>query len=444
MREVKVASAALGLILGVLAAVPASAWDRRDVPNSIMQVVLPALVNAAGGITAVRGPAEGLTVGPDNRIYAASNGAGDIANLFVFDASGNFYNGQNICAPPAVPCSVPIQGSTPDVLGIHFNPDNVNGLWVLDAGQILEINPATGIGVRLDIQFDPRNVLNGITFDGLGNAYVSDSGLGRIYQIPVTPAGMPRGPGTFIWSSGDFRGDPLLLPQNPRTAAPCAPPADNPPSPRCPNPDGITPAFGANGIEFSPPGCTPGVGGCALLVANTANRQILRIFCCAPPDPNNPMAPPKALPATVLINGVNGPDGIAVDPATNNIWVAANQSDEIVVIQPSTGPNVLPRVIAKLGDFNGLTATPDGGLRARGLLFPTSLAFSNLNPPPMFPPPAQRTLYVANSAFTGASAIDTEWGRAVTRYTVAFVPVPTITACPPPPAAPTNCGLFRP
>jgi len=203
-----------------------------------------------------------------------------------------------------------------------------------------------------------------------------------------------------------------------------------------PPPTGITPPFGANGIEFTltgtpPRPCTPGVTpGCALLVANTANRQILRIFCCAPPDPNNPMAPPKALPATVLINGVNGPDGIAVDPATNNIWVAANQSDEIVVIQPSTGPNVLPRVIAKLGDFNGLTATPDGGLRARGLLFPTSLAFSNLNPPPMFPPPAQRTLYVANSAFRGASAIDTEWANLVTRFTVAFVPVPTITPCP--------------
>ena len=100
MREVKVASAALGLILGVLAAVPASAWDRRDVPNSIMQVVLPALVNAAGGITAVRGPAEGLTVGPNgDRIYAASNGAGSIANLFVFDPSGNFYIAQNTCNP---------------------------------------------------------------------------------------------------------------------------------------------------------------------------------------------------------------------------------------------------------------------------------------------------------------------------------------------------------
>ena len=119
-------------------------------------------------LTAVRGPAEGLTVGPNgDRIYAASNGAGSIANLFVFDPSGNFYIAQNTCNPDgSVPCSVPIQGSSPDVLGIRFNPSNVNGLWVLDVGQILEINPATGVGVRLAIEFDPRNVLNGITFDG--------------------------------------------------------------------------------------------------------------------------------------------------------------------------------------------------------------------------------------------------------------------------------------
>jgi hypothetical protein len=384
-------------------------------------------------VTAVRGPAEGLTVGPDNRIYAASSGAGDIANLFVFDANGNFYIGQTTCNPDgSVPCSVPIQGSSPDVLGIRFNPSNVNGLWVLDVGQILEINPATGVGVRLAIEFDPRNVLNGITFDGAGNAYVSDSGLGRIYQIPVPPMGMPLGTGTNIWSSGEFRGDPLLLPKNPRTQAPCPPPNMNPPNPQCPNPNGLTPAFGANGIEFTrdptdPTNmrpCTPGVTpGCALLVANTANRQILRILCCD-------LASGKGLPAQVLINGVNGPDGIAIDTVTNFIWVAANQSDEIVVIQPSTGTGVLPRVIAKLSDFNGITTTPDGGLRARGLLFPTSLAFSNLNPPPMFPPPAQRTLYVANSAFRGASAIDTEWANLVTRFTVAFVPVPTITPCP--------------
>jgi DNA-binding beta-propeller fold protein YncE len=310
------------------------------------------------------------------------------------------------------------------VLGIRFNPNNQAFLWVLDGGdcfapppctppQILEVNPATGNSTRLAITFQNDARLNGITFDGAGNAYVSDSNLGRIYQIPVGNPG-----GTNIWSSGSFMGDPLLRPAMP--------------------PGGITPTFGANGIEFMPLGCTPGVTpGCVLLVANTANRTILQMTCC---DMNN-----RANPATVLLNAVNGPDGIAIDPATGFIWVAANQSDEIVAIQPSTGPNALPRVIAKLGDFNGIAATQDGGWRVRGLLFPSSLAFSNLNPPPMFPPPAQRTLYVANTAFTGINGIDTEWANLITRFTVAIIPVPTITGCPANPIPlPPPCGLFRP
>ena len=43
-------------------------------------------------------------------------------------------------------------------------------------------------------------------------------------------------------------------------------------------PAAVVPPFGANGIEFQPPGCTPGVLPCALYVANTANRQILEIL----------------------------------------------------------------------------------------------------------------------------------------------------------------------
>src|SRR6516165_6245621 len=422
MRDVKVASAALGLILGVLAAVPASAWDRRitDMNSFSNLATLPGLVDANGmllvdmnGNANTFGSAEGLTVGPDNRIYAASTGSGTIANLFVMDASGNFYIGltnMGTCARPQTrQCSVRIQGSTPNVLGIRFNPTNSASLLVLDRGncdpalpheppckgtmeqpqtppQILNINPATGDGVRLAIDFQNDAFLNGLAFDGAGNMYASDSWNGRIYVMPVGNPG-----GTYIWSS-----DPALLPSNPRTVAPC-PPMD-PNKPRCPNPNGILPAVGANGIEFtrdptSPMNrnpCTPGVTtGCALLVANTANRQILQLTCCRF-DANNRSI---ANPATVFVSGINGPDGIAIDPATNNIWVAANQSDEIVVIQQSTaGPPVVgPRVIAKLGDFNGISPQT----RVRELLFPSSLALSNLNPPAMFPPPPQRMLYVA-------------------------------------------------
>ena len=61
----------------------------------------------------------------------------------------------------------------------------------------------------------------------------------------------------------------------------------------------------------------------------------------------------------IFVNSINGADGLVID-SDDNLWVAANQSDEIVVID-NTG-----KVIAKLGDFDGLVndGTP------KGLLFP--------------------------------------------------------------------------
>ena len=61
-------------------------------------------------------------------------------------------------------------------------------------------------------------------------------------------------------------------------------------------------------------------------------------------------------------NSINGADGLIIDEH-DNLGVAANQADEIVVLDP-TG-----RVMAKLGDFGGI----DRRRRPRGLLFPASL-----------------------------------------------------------------------
>ena len=79
----------------------------------------------------------------------------------------------------------------------------------------------------------------------------------------------------------------------------------------------------------------------------------------------------------IFVNSINGADGLVID-SDDNLWVAANQSDEIVVVD-KTG-----KVIAKLGDFEGLVndGTP------KGLLFPASPAFSRDG----------KTLYVTNLA----------------------------------------------
>ena len=118
-------------------------------------------------------------------------------------------------------------------------------------------------------------------------------------------------------------------------------------------------------------------------------------------DPGNSNG--NAGPASIFITGINAPDGIAID-RDDNLWVCANQEDEIVVID-KTG-----KVIAKLGDFRGID--PSGF--PRGLLFPASLAFSN----------DRSTLYVSNLTLflphAGAqAAINSAWTLEVKGSTVA-------------------------
>ena len=59
--------------------------------------------------------------------------------------------------------------------------------------------------------------------------------------------------------------------------------------------------------------------------------------------------------ASIFITGINAPDGIAID-RKDNLWVCANQEDDIIVLD-KTG-----KVIAKLGDFNGIN---DDGIVTR-------------------------------------------------------------------------------
>ena len=148
----------------------------------------------------------------------------------------------------------------------------------------------------------------------------------------------------------------------------------------------LTPPFGANGIAFSNDGS-------AMFVANTAFHQIIRI-------PVNALG--TAGTASIFVTGINAPDGIAID-SSDNIWICANQEDEIVVV------NKTGTVIAKLGDFGGI----DQNGIARGLLFPASLAFSRNG----------KFLYVSNLAlylpYAGAEpAINSQWTLQVKGYTV--------------------------
>jgi len=247
--------------------------------------------------------------------------------------------------------------ASPHALGLRFNP--LNGfLLVLDfgAGQVLHVDPMTGASSVFMTPTIGGSGLNALTFDKLGNAYISDSFNGIIWKVG------PNGGAPTIWSK-----DPLLGPGT-----------------------GLTPPFGANGVEFSNDSTI-------LFVANTAFHQIIQI-------PVNKSG--TAGTASVFITGINAPDGIAID-RDENMWICANQEDDIVVIDKNA------KVIAKLGDFNSI----DGDGVAHGFLFPASLAFSRDG----------KTLYVSNLTlylpYAGAmAAVDSAWTLQARHYTVSALP----------------------
>jgi DNA-binding beta-propeller fold protein YncE len=336
MTRLRFAAAALGLMAGVLAAIPAQAWKRGNVD------VLAELPFASGSV-------EGITVGPDGTIYAPT---------FGFNANGALTGNALLfkITPNGKVSKVTIGNSSPHMLGLRFNP--VTGaLWVLDfgAGTVLSVDPGSG-GSSVLAGPIANSGLNALTFDSSGNGYVSDSFNGTIWKIG------PHGGGATNWKT-----DPLLG-----------------------NGGGsLTPPFGANGVEFSNDGTK-------MFVANTAFHQIIQIAV----NGNG-----SAGAASIYVSGINAPDGIAIDKH-GNMWICANQEDEIVVLDP-TG-----KVIAKLGDFGGID---EHGI-AKGLLFPASLAFSKDG----------GTLYVSNLTLylpfadpnPGNVAIDSPWMLQVKGYTV--------------------------
>jgi sugar lactone lactonase YvrE len=323
----------------------ASAWDRGTVENFLLPSDSPM--------------AEGLTVGPDGLIYAATfNPTGSPpSKLITFNPDGS------------VKKEVNIQGSSQAMLGLEVIPGTTNALLVLDfgAGQVLAVDPTTGkasVCITLPAGDAPRSGLNGITFDRAGNVYFSDSFQGIIWRYSPKESGSQCGgtqkPAT-AWVT-----DPSLLPNNGKP------------------PEGVPP-FGANGVEFNK-------NQTAMFVCNTAMDWIVKI----PVTGGTPGTP------VVFTNSLNGCDGLRID-SNDNIWVAANQADEIVVVDP-TG-----KVIAKLGDFNGV----QNGV-TNGLLFPASPAFS----------PDRKTLYVTNleldlTKIGITQSVDSAWAAEVKQHSIA-------------------------
>jgi SMP-30/Gluconolactonase/LRE-like region len=280
---------------------------------------------------------EGITVGPGGEVYAT--GFAPTAP----SGPGKVYVFDEEGRLSRV---LEVAGSSPALLGLAFHPQT-GALLVLDfgAGNVLDVDPYSGASSVFSA-IGSGTGLNALAFDHAGNVYVSDSFKGVIWKIA------PTGGVAEPWAS-----DALLTTSG-------------------------YPPFGANGLGFNHDES-------ALFVANTGNDTIVRI----------PVSGGVAGAAAVFTNSINGADGLIVD-SHDNLWVCANQSDTIVVVDPSG------RVIAKLGDFDGVRhGSPVG------LLFPASLARDG------------DWIYVTNLSLdlrpiTGQQSIDSQWAEMVTRHTL--------------------------
>jgi len=252
---------------------------------------------------------EGLTVDKRNGdVYVADfdfrGTDSGMGQVIVFNKEGKLLRVLNLHG---------VDGSSPALLGLDFHP-TTHALLVIDFGaqQVLNVDPMTGTST-LFTKLSPKAGPNALTFDAAGNVYVSDSFQGVIWKTAAT------GGAATAWASS-----PLLTTTG-------------------------DPPFGANGIAFNN-------ARTAMFVANTGDDTIIKIPVLAGGAAGSP---------EVFTNSINGADGLIIDEQ-DNIWVCANQADEIVVVD-KTG-----KAIAKLGDFDGIGERDE----PRGFLFPASLAFS--------------------------------------------------------------------
>jgi sugar lactone lactonase YvrE len=252
---------------------------------------------------------EGICIDREGNVYVVTVEAPkpDRSNgtLIVFDSKGKHLR------------TVRIADSSTMLLDLRFHPQT-GKLLVIDYGaaKVLTVDPKTGASSVFMTVTGHKPGLDGLWFDAAGNVYVTDAHQGIIWKV-----GQDGGAAT-AWVES-----PLLKPTRP------------------------PPNIGANGLAFNNKQS-------ALFVANTANDTIVRI-----PVRGSPLKP--GTPEVFVHRAGGGPDGLIVDE-DDNLWIACNQSNEILVLEPKLG-----KVIARLGDFGGIDkdGAPIGFLWSNSLVF---------------------------------------------------------------------------
>ncbi|HEU4384311.1 MAG TPA: SMP-30/gluconolactonase/LRE family protein [Anaeromyxobacteraceae bacterium] len=224
---------------------------------------------------------EGVAVDPQGNVYASSFAFAPTAWICVLDRFGGLTGRLAVAAGPAGVASL---------LGMLFVPSE--GLYVTDFadgmpghGRLLLVDVATGASEVVASGFTAPNAL---ARDAWKRIYVSDSFEGRIYRVD-------RRRGEVLgWAES-----PLL-----RTTG--------------------QPPFGANGLAFDR-------ASRFLYVANTGDSAVLRI----PVQRSGAAGPVETFAQGGQQTGLLwGADGIQFD-VRGNLWVCANQANEIQVLSPA-------------------------------------------------------------------------------------------------------------
>ncbi|WP_237050567.1 SMP-30/gluconolactonase/LRE family protein [Microvirga ossetica] len=252
---------------------------------------------------------EGIAMDRDGNVYvvtvAVNKPKTSEGTLLVFDPQGKHLR------------TVQIKGSSRLLLDLGFHPQT-GKLLVIDYkdAKVLSADPETGASSVFMTVTGKDARLDGMMFDTAGNVYVTDAHQGIIWKVG------PGGGEAVEWVKS------LLL-----------------------KPMRLPPGIGANGLAFN-------TKKTALFVANTANDTIVKI-----PVTGSTLEP--GTPEVFVHRVGGGPDGLIIDEH-DNLWIACNQSNEILVLEPTQG-----QVIAKLGDFGGIDrdGTPIGFLWSNSLVF---------------------------------------------------------------------------
>ena len=221
------------------------------------------------------------------------------------------------------------------LIGMLF--EQSQGLYVLDFGHasLLLVDPASHATRTIAAGLGGPNAL---AQDRHRNLYVSDSFGGRIWKI--TPAGT-----TTVWK------------QDARLTTAGFPP------------------FGANGVAFDRNDSN-------LYVSNTGDDTVLRIAVNSDGSAGS---------LSLFASGIDGADGITFD-VRGNLYVCANQADEIAVISPAGA-----RIATYRGSGSSAFHFP-ASLVFRGRdLFVTNLAFDH-----SFNPLPDSKISVLTAPFPGA------------------------------------------